>query len=228
MSTENASLATAATSTAVQRRILVLDDELSLQRLLKVILEGEGYEVLATDDGRIALETVAAQQVDLIIQDLRMPKMDGLTFLRLLKEKRPEVPSIVLTAYGSFETVIEAMRLGAYTHLKKPFDTDEIRQTVARALERIEICKRLPRNATPFLDIIGATPVMCEVSSLIKRIGPTDSTVLLMGESGTGKELVARAIHYASLRVDEPFVAVNCGAFTETLLESELFGHVKG
>jgi len=228
MSTETTASSTPAPAGPTRRRILVLDDELNLQRLLRVILEGEGYEVLVTDDGHAALETVASQQVDLIIQDLRMPKMDGLTFLRLLKEKRPEIPSIVLTAFGTFETAIEAMRLGAYTHLDKPFDTEDIRQTVSRALERIEISRKLPRTASPFLDLIGNTPVMRTVSGLINRIGPTDSTVLIFGESGTGKELVARAIHYASLRADQPFVAVNCGAFTETLLESELFGHVKG
>jgi len=228
MSTETTAPTTQAPSSASRRRILVLDDERSLQILLRHVLEGEGYEVLVTDDGHVALEIVGAQQIDLIIQDLRMPKMDGLTFLRLLKEKRPEIPSIVLTAFGTFETAIEAMRLGAYTHLDKPFDTDDIRQTVSRALERIEIGKKLPRSASPFLDLIGNTGVMREVSGLINRIGPTDSTVLIFGESGTGKELVARAIHYTSLRADQPFVAVNCGAFTETLLESELFGHVKG
>ncbi|MCY3023429.1 MAG: response regulator, partial [Planctomycetota bacterium] len=125
-----------------RRRIVVLDDEVSIQRLLRVILEGEGYEVLATDDGQEALDIVARQPVDLIIQDLRMPKMDGLTFLRVLKERDPSVPSIVLTAFGTFETAIEAMRLGAYTHLDKPFDTEEMREIVARALERVEMKRR--------------------------------------------------------------------------------------
>jgi len=213
---------------AIRKRILVLDDEQAIQRLLKVILEGEGYEVINTDDGRLALETIQRDGVDLIIQDLRMPKMDGLTFLRLLKESHPEVPSIIITAFGTFETAIEAMRLGAYTHLNKPFDTEEIRHTVLRALERIEIAKKTPRTGVAFLDIVSHTQVMANVSNMIKRVAPTDSTILITGESGTGKELVARSIHYASLRADQPFVAVNCGAFAETLLESELFGHVKG
>ena len=228
MSTETAAPTVPAQGSATRRRILVLDDELNLQRLLRYILEGEGYEVVATDDGHVALETVGSQQVDLIIQDLRMPKMDGLTFLRRLKEKHPEVPSIVVTAFGTFETAIEAMRLGAYTHLDKPLDTEYVRQVVSRVLERVEISRKLPRSTAMFLDLIGNTQLMRQIAVLIKRIGPTESTVLIFGESGTGKELVARAIHYASLRGDQPFVAVNCGAFTETLLESELFGHVRG
>ena len=211
-----------------RKRILVLDDEQAIQRLLKLVLESEGYEVLNTDDGRLALEMIRQQPVDLIIQDLRMPKMDGLQFLRQLKIDNPELPSIVLTAYGTLETAVEAMRLGAYTHINKPFDTEEIRLTVSRALERIELRKKNPRSLVPFLDIIGTTPSMSAVSSLIEMAAPTDSTILISGESGTGKELVARAIHYNSLRADQAFIPVNCGAFTETLLESELFGHVRG
>jgi DNA-binding NtrC family response regulator len=154
--------------------------------------------------------------------------MDGLTFLRKLKEANADIPSIVVTAFGTFDTATEAMRLGAYTHLTKPFDTEEMRQTVSRALQRIEFNRKAPRVSVPFLDIISNTASMNAITSLIKRVAPTDSTILISGESGTGKELVARAIHYASLRSDQPFVAVNCGAFSETLLESELFGHVKG
>ncbi len=212
----------------MRRRVLVLDDEIAIQRLLKVVLEEEGHEVFHTDDGQAALDLVAKHGIDLIIQDLRMPKMDGLTFLRRLKELNPDVPSIVITAFGTFETAIDAMRLGAYTHLNKPFDTDEIRLTVSRALERIEIARKSPRASVPFLDIISHTSLMSEVASLVNRVARTDSTVLITGESGTGKELVARAIHYNSLRADQAFVPVNCGAFTETLLESELFGHLKG
>ena len=211
-----------------RRRVVVLDDESAIQKLLRVVLEDEGYEVLTTDDGKQALDYCANQQVDLIIQDLRMPKMDGLTFLRTLKERHPDIPSIVVTAFGTFETAIEAMRLGAYTHLTKPFDTEEMRQTVSRALERLEFSRKAPRSNTPFIDIISHNSSMAAISSLINRVARTDSTVLITGESGTGKELVARAIHYGSLRADQSFVAVNCGAFTETLLESELFGHVKG
>jgi len=213
---------------APKRCILVLDDEFAIQQLLRMILDGEGYDVLNTDDGNVALDMLSRQRVDLVIQDLRMPKMDGLEFLKLLKQKYPNTPSIVVTAFGTFETAIEAMRLGAYTHLSKPFDTAEIRVTISRALERVEMGRKLARSNIPFLDTIGNTPSMSAVSSLVKRVAPTDSTVLISGESGTGKELVARAIHFGSLRADQPFVPVNCGAFAETLLESELFGHLKG
>ena len=216
------------TPVSPRRKILVLDDEVSLQQLLRTILESEGYEVLVTDDGRIALEMAGQRGVELIIQDLRMRKMDGLTFLRLLKERYPDIPAIVLTAFGTMETAVEAMRLGAYTHLPKPFDTSELRTTVSRALERMELRRKMPRSNAPFVDIISNDPAMRALSSLVDRVAPTDSTILISGESGTGKELVARAIHYGSLRCDQAFVAVNCGIFTETLLESELFGHVKG
>ena len=224
----NASRGAATPGSPVRKRILVLDDEQAIQRLLKIVLESEGYDVVTTDDGRLALEMIRQQPVDLIIQDLRMPKMDGLQFLRHLKEQNPELPSIVLTAYGTLESAVEAMRLGAYTHINKPFDTEEIRLTVARALERIELRKKNPRSLAPFLDIIGMNTLMSAVSSLIEMAAPTESTILITGESGTGKELVARAIYYNSLRADQAFVPVNCGAFTETLLESELFGHVRG
>ncbi|MFH0940025.1 MAG: sigma-54 dependent transcriptional regulator [Planctomycetota bacterium] len=215
-------------SSALKRRVLILDDEPAIQQLLKIVLLDENYDVLHTDDGREALNLIAKQPVDLIIQDLRMPKMDGLTFLRLLKDRYPDIPSIVITAFGTFETAIEAMRLGAYTHLNKPFDTEEIRLVVSRALERLEISKKSPRANVPFLDIISNTSLISDVVRLVNRIAPTDSTVLITGESGTGKELIARAIHFKSLRSDQAFVPINCGAFTETLLEAELFGHLKG
>ncbi|MCK6474510.1 MAG: sigma-54 dependent transcriptional regulator [Planctomycetes bacterium] len=210
-------------------RLIVVDDEASMRNLFKVILEGEGYDVFVTDDGTEALVRIASHGCDLLIHDLRMPKMDGLTLLRKVKEAHPGVICIVVTAFGTWETAVEAMRLGAYTHIGKPFDTAEMRQLVARALERKELAKASKSNADlPFLDIVGNSALMNAVVHMIQRIAPTDSTVLIAGESGTGKELIARAIHYNSLRAKGPFLPVNCGAFTETLLESELFGHVKG
>jgi two-component system response regulator PilR (NtrC family) len=228
MASEAQATITGGARSATKRRILVLDDEHSIRVVLKSILEGEGYAVLDTDDGREALELMAAQAVDLIIQDLRMPKMDGLTFLKAVKQKFPDVPSIVLTAFGTLETAVDAMRLGAYTHMPKPFDTVEMRDMVARALERHELGRKSPRSGLQYLDMISNTASMAQITSLINRIAPTDSTVLITGESGTGKELVARAIHFGSLRAEQAFVPVNCGAFAETLLESELFGHTKG
>ncbi len=215
-------------SSATKGRILILDDEASLRRLMKVILEGEGYEVWATDDGNEALASVEKGKWDVILQDLRMPKMDGMTFLRKLKEKHPHIICVVLTAFGTWETAVEAMRLGAYTHLSKPFDTEELRLVIARAMERKQVSDKTGRFESPFLDLIGNSAAMNAIALMIKRIAPTDSTVLISGESGTGKELVAQAIHRQSRREDGPFIPVNCGAFTETLLESELFGHLKG
>ena len=209
-----------------QPRILLLDDEKSNRIVLKSIMEGEGYAVLHTDDGREALDMMADQHVDLIIQDLRMPKMDGLIFLKSVKQKFPDVPSIVLTAFGTFETAVEAMRLGAYTHLSKPFDTGGMREIVARALKRRTIVRDLP-SGLQYADIVSNTSEMAHISSLIDRVALTDSTVLITGESGTGKDLVARAIHFASLRAKKSFFPVYCGAFTETLPESEIFGHMK-
>jgi two-component system response regulator PilR (NtrC family) len=215
-----------AAASAERKRIVVLDDEESIRRLLRVILAEEGCEVFATDDGFAALSHIQSQGCDLVIQDLRMPKMDGLIFLQSLKKRAPDIPVIVLTAFGTWETAVEAMRLGAYTHLPKPFDNDELRLLINRALERGE---RRPTGESANLPImIGVTDVMQRISRLIVRIAPTDSTVLISGESGTGKELVAHAVHDNSLRAGQPFLPVNCGAFTETLLESELFGHVKG
>lgn len=210
-------------------RIIVLENESGMQRLMRVILESEGYHVMVSDDGEEVLEAVDREDWDLIISDLRMPKMEGLTFLRLLKERHPAAICIVLTAFGTWETAIEAMRLGAYTHLAKPFDTEDLRHLVARAVEKKRFIDRNPEaKKMPFLDLVGNSAAMNAVALMVKRIAPTDSTVLIAGESGTGKELVAQAIHHQSQRKTGPFVPVNCGAFTETLLESELFGHVKG
>ncbi len=209
-------------------RILVVDDEENVRELLSLLLQREGYEVRTAADGAAALESFRAGGVDLVLQDLKMPGMDGMALLKELKILDPLIPVIVLTAFAAFDHAVEAMRLGAYDFLKKPFDNDQVRSTAQRAIARLQQHREaggLPRAAR---DWVGHTPVMRQVAELVRRVGPTDSTVLITGESGTGKELIAHAVHDASLRAQENFVTVNCAAFPETLLESELFGHARG
>jgi two-component system response regulator PilR (NtrC family) len=214
-------------------RIIVVDDEPSMRKVLAAALGTEGHEVRTTDDGAEALKLYAAGGWDLVIQDLRMPKMDGLELLGRLKELDPQACVVVITAFGTWDTAVEAMRLGAYDYIKKPFDNDHLRSVVVKALDRIRAGQSgdepdgdLPASAAEALT--GNDPRIRELADMIRRVAPTDSTVLITGESGTGKERVARAIHAESLRAAEPLIPVNCGAFTETLLESELFGHVRG
>jgi two-component system response regulator PilR (NtrC family) len=216
------------------RTILVVDDESGMRDLLEILLTAEGFRVLTAPGGRAALEIFDREggAVDLIIQDLKMPGMDGVELLRRIKEKSPELPVIVITAFSTWDNAVEAMRLGSYDYIRKPFDNDLIRSVVHRAIERRLALLAAPPALRDELsyksEIIGNNPLMQDVFGMIKRIAPTDSTVLIQGESGTGKELVARAIHYRSYRRTERFVSVNCSAFTESLLESELFGHVRG
>jgi two-component system response regulator PilR (NtrC family) len=216
------------------RTILVVDDEASMREFLEILLTGEGFRVLTAPNGRAALEVLQKDPgpVDLVIQDLKMPGMDGLELLRRLKAQSPALPVVVITAFSTWDNAVEAMRLGSYDYIRKPFDTDVIRSVVARAIEQRLALLNAPALLKEELcyksEIIGNNHLMQEVFGMIKRIAPTDSTVLIHGESGTGKELVARAIHYRSFRRGDPFVSVNCSAFTESLLESELFGHMKG
>jgi len=215
-------------------RIMIVDDEASMRDLLSLLLEAEGYETVLATNGREATELFEREgdRVDLVIQDLKMPEMNGMDLLAWLRKKAEDLPVIVITAFSTWDNAVDAMRLGAYDYIRKPFDTDLIRSVVARAIEKrtfIRTCsKALKEELGGWSEMIGTNALMQEVMELVKRIAPTDSTVLVRGESGTGKELVARAIHYRSHRRDKPFVAVNCSAFTESLLESELFGHVRG
>ena len=200
--------------------------------MLSVLLRKDGYEVVEADNGRKALELFDEKPFDLVLTDLKMPEISGIDLLKLLKERRLKQLVIIMTAFSSWDNAVEAMRLGAYDYIKKPFDNANIRMLVARAFEVVNQYYESEFSETEMLraagTLIGNTAALQEIQRLIARVGPTDSTVLITGESGTGKELVARALHACSLRSHEPFLAVNCGAFTETLLESELFGHVKG
>ncbi len=215
-------------------RILVVDDEPSMRELLQIVLRREGYEVLLAENGRAALATLERQPVDVLISDIKMPDMSGVEVLREAKRLDADLVGIMVTAYASTDTAVEALRLGAYDYLTKPFDVDELKAKVRNALERRVLrqenvlLKRALRSASEFSKIIGRSKPMHAVFDLIETVAPTNSTILITGESGTGKELVARAIHFNSLRHEHPFVALNCGALPESLLESELFGHVRG
>jgi two-component system response regulator PilR (NtrC family) len=212
----------------------VADDERSMRELLAIVLKREGYEVQLADNGRTAVAALERAPVDLLITDIKMPDMTGIDVLRAAKALDPDLPAIMMTAFASQETAIEALRLGACDYLIKPFNVDELKLKVRDKLESRRLreenvlLKRTLGTTHQFHNMIGRSPAMVEVFHLIETIARTTSTVLVTGESGTGKELVARAVHFHSLRRESPFVAVNCGALPETLLESELFGHMRG
>ena len=215
-------------------RILLVDDEPRMLSLLNSLLKAEGYDVVSVQDGSKVPELIAGELFDLMITDIRMTPIDGLELLKISKSKKPEMPVIILTAYGSVETAIEAMKIGTFDYVTKPFKMDELLITIQRALEysralseNLELKEELV-GRYKFENIVAESPAMRNVCEMIKRVAPADTTVLITGESGTGKELVAKAIHAYSRRKDKRFVAVNCAALPEPLLESEMFGHVKG
>jgi DNA-binding NtrC family response regulator len=214
-------------------RVLIVDDEQSICDVLSISLKKQGYSVAAETNPKRALERLRKDPVDLVLQDLKMPEMDGIDLLREIKKIREETVVIIMTAYTTWDRAVEAMRLGAYDYIKKPFDTQiDIKGTIARALQSREQQIQFARTFDEMLGriglVVGYSKAMKIVRDLIQRAAPTDSTVIIQGESGVGKELIARALHYGSPRSAKPFIAVNCGALTETLLESELFGHSKG
>ncbi|MBN1283736.1 MAG: sigma-54-dependent Fis family transcriptional regulator [Proteobacteria bacterium] len=215
-------------------RILVVDDEAAIRKALERFLTGLKYQVLTAKDGDEALAVVEKEAVDLALVDLVMPRLDGVEFIRRLKKAQPACVAIVLTGFGTITSAVEAMKAGAYHYLTKPFELDDIAALISTALEHRQLkeenrlLKRQLHERYRFENIVGHGDAMAQVYDLIEKVAETDSTVLITGESGTGKELVARAIHYNSPRRDKPLVVVNCAAIPEELLESELFGHVKG
>jgi len=214
-------------------RVLIVDDEQSICDVLQISLRKEGYEVAADTSAKRALEKFRKEHFDVVLQDLKMPEMDGLDLLRELKKIHDDTVVIIMTAYSTWDRAVEAMRLGAYDYIKKPFDTQvDVKGTIARALQsrhaQVDFAKSFDDMLARIGLVIGYSKPMRQVRDLILRAAPTDSTVIIQGESGVGKELIARALHYGSPRSARPFIAVNCGALTETLLESELFGHAKG
>ena len=215
-------------------RILLVDDDASLCRVTQFQLEESGYEVITASCGEDGLKFHKEQNPDLIITDLKMPGMDGLELLTEIKRLTPHALVIVITAHGSIDTAVNAMKCGAYDYLCKPFERDELLAVIAKALEYQGLVRENAHLHAELLgryrfdEIIGGSAAMEKVFQIVGRVSRTDSTVLLQGESGTGKELIARAIHYTSPRQKKPFIPVNCPAIPEQLMESELFGHVKG
>jgi two-component system response regulator AtoC len=221
--------------TAPTTRVLVAEDDRVARDLLSEILRGEGYEVEAVDDGAVAIERAQAGdgRYDLVVSDVRMERSGGLDVLAAFTAKAPATPVILITAFGDVSGAMEAIQRGAYDYVSKPFNIEELRLTVARALERRRLIaeqKSVPSEGKPpqLQDIVGKSAVMLDVYKLVARVAASTATVLVEGESGTGKELVARSIHTHSPRAGAPFLPVNCTALTESLLESELFGHARG
>ncbi len=215
-------------------KVLIIDDDRGVRRSVSLILEDEGYDVVTAADGEKGLTTALEEEPDLILCDVRMPGMDGLEFLDAYREEGGEGLVIMVTAYGSTELAVDAMKRGAYDYLPKPFSPDEVVLTIRKAEEREKLHREVARlrgqvtAERRYRDIIAKSPQMEEAVELAERVARHPSTVLITGESGTGKELVARLVHEASPRKNASFVPVNCGAIPENLLESELFGHVKG
>jgi DNA-binding NtrC family response regulator len=222
-------------------KLLIVDDEQGMRQLLSIVFGREGHEVRTAENGRRGLEMLREERADLIISDVKMPDMGGIELLRAARELLPDVVVVMMTAFATVDTAREAFKLGADDFITKPFDIDELKLIVAKALERLTLKKEVEtlkiekealikeqRERGSLGNIIGHSEKMQAVYQMIETVAEVQSTILVTGESGTGKELVARAIHDLSPRAERPFVSINCGAFTETLLESELFGYVRG
>jgi len=218
----------------ITKKVLIVDDEESFRHMLSVILKKEGYEVEAASNGEEALQRIAVNSFDQVLCDIRMPRMDGLEFLKEVQKVAEDLSVIMMSAYGTTDSAIEAMKLGAYDYISKPFKPDEIILTLRKAEERERLRKENERLRSEvrkefsFDNIVSKNEKMQKIFDLIRKVAQYKSTILIMGESGTGKELIARALHYHSDRSGKAFVPINCGAIPENLLESELFGHTRG
>ncbi len=216
------------------KKILVVDDDMAHAMMLKTLMSDWGYNIFLADDGTTGVEMVKDQSFDIVLMDMKMIKMSGMEALQMIKVYNPSLPVIIMTAYSSVHTAVKALKIGAYDYLTKPLDFDKLKLTIERILESIFLKKENKslknRIKDEFFshDIMGKSPVMLALFDTIKMVAPTDANVLVTGESGTGKELVSSALHFNSLRKNKPFIRINCAAITETLLESELFGHEKG
>jgi two-component system response regulator AtoC len=217
-----------------KKKVLIVDDESGMRHMLTVLLEREGYSIDTAQNGREGIEKIKSNVFDLVLCDIRMPEMDGLTFLETTKNINKQLPVIMMSAFGNVDTAIEAMKKGAFDYVSKPFKADEILLRLQRltAQENLmfenESLKRVLHQETSFSNIIARSPRMLDIFDTIRKIAEYKTTVLITGESGSGKELIARAIHFNSPRANKPFIAINCSAIPENLLESELFGYVRG
>jgi len=215
-------------------KILVVDDERSLLDLLSIVLKKEGYHVKTSLSGKKGLNLIKNQDFDLVLCDIKLPQMNGMEILKEVKTKKPDIPVVMITAYGTIKQGVEALKAGALDYLVKPFDVEEMKIIIAKGLEKRKLekenilLKKELKEKYRFNNMIGKSKRMMEIYSLIEKIAGTDTTVLIEGESGTGKEMAARAIHFLSHRSENPFISINCAALPENLLESELFGYVKG
>jgi two-component system response regulator PilR (NtrC family) len=217
-----------------QAQLLIVDDERSMRELLEYMLSKEGYQLQLAENGTKAVEIIQDQDFDLILCDIRLGDITGLEVLRAAKKRRPQTVVIMISAYATTETAVEAMNDGAYDYVPKPFDNDELKQTIANALDRRtldaerQIIENELKETVHFGKIVGNSPRMLHIYQMIRQVAKTRTNVLITGESGTGKELIAKAIHENSERADQPFIPINCGGIPENLVESEFFGHKKG
>jgi two-component system, NtrC family, response regulator HydG len=214
--------------------VLIVDDDSTHRTMLRALIGGWGYNAFEADDGSTAMDKVQERPFDMVLMDVRMLKVSGIEALERIKAFNPAIPITIMTAYSSVETAIEALKKGAYDYLTKPLDFDKLRLTLERAMEHIRLKEEnriLKENLGKHFDmqnIIGRSPAMITLLETVAQVAPSEATVMITGESGTGKELIAGVIHFNSPRKDGPFIKINCAAITETLLESELFGHEKG